>query len=318
MASTRQYFYGGCCLSTTLVLVILFALSFSVLQPNWVGFDYNKNSQKMNYEKLYNSGRHIIGVGHEFVKYPTTLQTILLSDNSKDGPVLLARTSDGLALELEVTFQYKLLPSKESLELLFRNLGRHYRKAFIRIAQSELLDVASEYTAFDTIQLREIMGVEMLDRLDTKLREVYAEVVNLQLLNVALPPAFNTAIQQTVIAQQDVERAQFEQNTARIQAQTDIFKAELDADIILVQANASAEAVLLSGAAEAKAITTRINAEADTYGIVMGVFESSFGVNNFTSNDLLTYVWLQSLDVARADGLVIDVEIPEVVKQSSS
>ena len=47
-----------------------------------------------------------------------------------------------------------------------------------------------------------LVGLEMLSRLNARLRSVFAEVINLQLLNVELPETFTSAIQETVIAQQ--------------------------------------------------------------------------------------------------------------------
>ena len=53
-------------------------------------------------------GIHFLGVGHSFIKYPKTVQTIEFSqDRNANGPVIQSRTQDGLEVSLEISFQYK-------------------------------------------------------------------------------------------------------------------------------------------------------------------------------------------------------------------
>lgn len=59
--------------------------------------------------KPYIGGIHFLGVGHSFIKYPKTVQTIEFSqDRTANGPSINSRTNDGLEVILEISFQYKL------------------------------------------------------------------------------------------------------------------------------------------------------------------------------------------------------------------
>ena len=139
--------------------VVLFAVSWQVLPPNWVGFDYDKNSMSIDYAKLYSSGRYSTGVGHEFVRFPTASQTLLFSsEKHANAPEIQARSEDGVVVSLRLTFQYKLLTDKQSLKQLNLLFGSEFERFYIKIAENELQDVASEFTAFESIQKRELMG----------------------------------------------------------------------------------------------------------------------------------------------------------------
>lgn len=58
--------------------------------------------------KAYIGGIHFLGVGHSFIKYPKTVQTIEFSnERTANGPSIGSRTNDGLEVILEISFQYK-------------------------------------------------------------------------------------------------------------------------------------------------------------------------------------------------------------------
>jgi len=58
--------------------------------------------------KAYIGGIHFLGVGHSFIKYPKTVQTIEFSEErAANGASIKSRTLDGLEVILEISFQYK-------------------------------------------------------------------------------------------------------------------------------------------------------------------------------------------------------------------
>lgn len=87
-------------------------------------------------------GIHFLGVGHSFIKYP---KTVLNLDYSKhegaDYPPLKSRTSDGLEVVLEISFQYKL--NYESLYDLFLLYKDNYSAIFSNIAIAALTENVS-------------------------------------------------------------------------------------------------------------------------------------------------------------------------------
>jgi hypothetical protein len=53
-----------------LLLVILLPLSYKSLEPNEVGLDYDTVNYRIDDTKLYEEGRHYVGVGHDFKIFP--------------------------------------------------------------------------------------------------------------------------------------------------------------------------------------------------------------------------------------------------------
>lgn len=59
--------------------------------------DYSAWSKSVH-PNAYKSGLHFIGAAHHFIRYPTTLQSIVFSQDNHN--LLKTRTSDGLPITL--------------------------------------------------------------------------------------------------------------------------------------------------------------------------------------------------------------------------
>ena len=78
------------------------------------------------------------------------------------------------------------------------------------------------------------------------------------------------AIQKKVTAQQEMELANIEAQTAKIQAEKDKQVAEVAAEQRIVEENAKAEAIRINAEAEAEAMRIKAEAEADANKMVAG------------------------------------------------
>ena len=72
----------------------------SRIEPNNVAIDYNKVSQKLDLETLYQPGRIFLGVGHEMIVYPTIQMTRELHSQ-------VGRTKDGLSVNFMCNYQFQ-------------------------------------------------------------------------------------------------------------------------------------------------------------------------------------------------------------------
>jgi len=52
-----------------IIVGILIGISFSTLEYNELGLDYNSFTKVID-PVPYQSGRHMLGIGHEFIKFP--------------------------------------------------------------------------------------------------------------------------------------------------------------------------------------------------------------------------------------------------------
>ena len=62
---------AGCCvyIVITIASIIMIAMSFSKLEVNTVGIDYD-TIQKTIAPGILTSGIHFLGLGHRFIEYP--------------------------------------------------------------------------------------------------------------------------------------------------------------------------------------------------------------------------------------------------------
>lgn len=52
------------------VSIVMLGCAFATLQPLEFGIEYNKNTRKLLENKVFQGGRHFVGIGHTFVKLP--------------------------------------------------------------------------------------------------------------------------------------------------------------------------------------------------------------------------------------------------------
>jgi regulator of protease activity HflC (stomatin/prohibitin superfamily) len=106
---------------------------------------------------------------------------------------MIARTSDGLQVFLELSFQYRLKTTAADIFALYNDFEDDYEEAYARIARDVIRNVAANYIAFDFFQARASIGGAMQQELDRQLRQWYASCESLQLLNFDLPTRFKYA-----------------------------------------------------------------------------------------------------------------------------
>ena len=290
--------------------VIFVASSLESLEYDEYGIDYNTITRKVDRSKVYESGLYWLGFGHKFIKFPKILQTVEFSPDSDAtaGP-LISRTQDGLAVTLEISFQYKLI--KSELQDLYAEFNEYYEDTFVRIARDVLRDVTGNYTAISFFNNRTVVGNAMQDELGAQFEEVHATVEFLQLRKVDLPDAFENAIEQAEVARQEIQTALFEQQAALIRAQTAILEAQAQANITIIEANASATAFLIQIEAQAKAVNITLTAERLAYYALA----QELGLN---STELLAYLWIQAINNHDSAWLIVGVDAPVIITQPNT
>ena len=57
-------------------LGVIFPLSWQTLPYSEMGLDFNQITGRLDTSRTYERGRHLVGLGHVFVTFPRTIQTI--------------------------------------------------------------------------------------------------------------------------------------------------------------------------------------------------------------------------------------------------
>lgn len=239
---------GGCCVCWFVVVIILILCSFSTLEYVELGLNYSWVAQTVE-DKTYPSGRYFLGLGHSFIKFPATVQTIEFSDaNDAAGPMVRSRTSDGLEVQLEISLQYQLLPTKVSD--LYQKFGTDYHTIFVRMATDDITCKATAFDAGTFFTNRTTISVAMEQELVSSFgTQAYSSVPFFQLRSVSLPHDFEQAIQTTEVKKQDIQTAQAEMQNKEVDMMTQVLQAQQ-------------QALAIGFSAEAQAQTTILNAEA--------------------------------------------------------
>ena len=144
MARKKGLSFTACCgsgfaLAAVAVAVILIAASFRTLDATTYGLAYDSLWCTIDRTTLYNNGLFFVGPTTVFLTFPKATRDVY--------DTLPARTRDGLTVVLELSFQYRLQQSADSLAELYMMFGLEYESAFRREARDVLRNAASGFTA---------------------------------------------------------------------------------------------------------------------------------------------------------------------------
>lgn len=176
-----------------------------------------------------------MGIGHSFIKFPKNVQTIEFSNekNSNRKPIE-SRTSDGLEVTIEISFQFAL--QQDKLYQLYNQFGKDYIMVLQSIAVDVLTDEATKYTAYDFFMDRGRIKDDFQVSLDKKFNEICSSSIQfLQLRSVDLPNLFEESIQESEVKKQDIQKAQAELNKVKVEVETKILAAKFQQDVAVVK-----------------------------------------------------------------------------------
>ena len=164
-------------------------------------------------------------------KWKETLQTV---EFTTDTTPLSTLTSDGLPVTLEISFQYQL--NQDTVYELYMDLGDNWPLIFNAVGQHILSEgnrafcdayhwrfqkkkksVATRFTANQFFSDQEGIGSVMKLTLNTEYSsKFYSTVSQFQLKSVSLPVDFEAAIQNTIVASQNIQQANYLLQTAQV------------------------------------------------------------------------------------------------------
>ena len=267
---------------TFFVCLILLLAGFSSLEATEFGLDYSWIFKQISPE-IRENGIHYLGICHSFIRFPKTVQTIEFSHerNANRGPIL-SRTSDGLEVRLEISFQYVLQP--ENVFKLYNKYGKDYLKIFQNMAIHLLTEEATKYTAYNFFMDRGLIKDDFQRNLNEFFNNVlFANIVFLQLRNVDLPDLFEESIQESEVKKQDIQRAMAEYNKINVEVETRIKSAEYQKEVMIIKAQGEAIGMLKQNEADVESFKKINDAQIEGYKR----FKENIGLSN---NELFKYI----------------------------
>ncbi len=262
---------GAIIVALVLVLGLVCVIACLEKVPaGYVGVVYNMNGGVDG--EVLTQGWHLVSPTKKVTTYSIGLeQSYLTSETKGDSPKdesFSIPTSDGKTVTVNLEFSYRFDESRvaETFVMFKGKSGESIKDTFIKpkvIAWTQ--EVSANYPVTDIFgDKRTAINAE----LDVYLREKFDQygiiIDTVNFTNISVDEETAAAIQKKVTAQQELELATIEAQTAQIQAQKDKEVAriaaekdkevaEINAEKALIEANAQAEVIRIAAEAEAEA-----------------------------------------------------------------
>lgn len=142
----KEILIGSIGLGVVILSMLLF-VSLDSLEYNKVGLNYSSYFKSIQ-NKTYTAGYHFIGLGHDFITYDMTLATMEFSKlTGATLPPISCRTKDGLALGLELSFQYRIMPNH--IYDIYTTFGDELKNILLRYTIDSISDTSTMFSSLD-------------------------------------------------------------------------------------------------------------------------------------------------------------------------
>lgn len=268
---------GAVVLAVILVVALFCGVTCMEKVPaGYVGVVYNMNGGVDG--EVLTQGWHLVAPTKKVTTYSIGIeQSYLTSDNkgdSRDDESFSIPTSDGKTVRVNLEFSYRFDESRvASTFVMFKGKsGEVIKDTFIKpkiIAWTQ--EVSANYPVTDIFgDKRTAINAELDVYLKQKFEPYGIIIDTVNFTDISVDEETAAAIQKKVTAQQEMELANIEAQTAKIQAEKDKQVAEVAAQQRIVEENAKAEAIRINAEAEAEAMRIKAGAEADANKMVAG------------------------------------------------
>lgn len=239
--------------------VILGFLCTERIPTGYVGVVYNMNGGVDG--EVLSQGWHIVSPTKKVTTYSIGIeQSYLTSEDKGDSPKdesFNVPTSDGKTVKVNLEFSYRFNDEcvAETFTMFKGKSGENIKNSFIK---PKIIAWTQEVTA--NYPVTDIFGdkrTKINTELDTYLRnkfEPYGIIIDtVNFTDISVDEETAAAIQQKVNAQQELELANIEAQTAKVQAEKEREVAQIQAEKKIIEAEAQAQALIIASEAEAEA-----------------------------------------------------------------
>ena len=172
--------------------------------------------------------------------------------------VTASYSNDKQTMDITMTVQYQI-KKDQAKEIVIHYGNLEMLEARIQsVAIERTKAIMSSYTADSLIEQRGVISAAVADAVELALGEsYYIDITNVALTNIDFSDAYEQAVEQKMIATQEVERAKAEALKAEETAKGQLEVAKQEAQAKIEAAKADAESKRLAAEAEANAIAIK-------------------------------------------------------------
>lgn len=249
-------------IATGVLIVLIIVCGFACTErvpAGYVGVVYNMSGGVTG--ETLSQGWHIVSPTKNVTLYSIGIeQSYLTSDSkgdSKEDESFSTPTADGKSLTVDLEFSYKYDVNRVTdVFTQFKGAsGKEVKDIFIKpkmIAWTQ--EVTAKYPVTDVFGDKR---QELNEALDTYLKEKFDKygivIDTVNFTNISTDPETQEAIQKKVNAQQELELARIQKQTAQVEAEKEKDVAQINAEKAKIEARGKADAELIKANAEAEA-----------------------------------------------------------------
>lgn len=256
----RKGLIGGVITGIGIILaVICLIVCVERVPTGYVGVVYNMNGGVDG--EVLSQGWHLVSPTKKVTTYSIGLeQSYLTSEDKGDSPhdeSFSIPTSDGKTVRVNLEFSYRFDEARvaQTFTTFKGKSGDKIKDSFIKpkiVAWTQ--EVSANYPVTDIFGDKR---TEINAELDTYLRNKFDQygiiIDTVNFTDISVDDETAAAIQKKVTAQQELELANIEAQTAKVQAEKERQVAEINAEKQIIDANAKAEVMKIEAEAEAQA-----------------------------------------------------------------
>lgn len=266
----RKGFIGGIVLAIIILgALILCSMCTERIPTGYVGVIYNMNGGVDG--EVLSQGWHVVSPTKKVTTYSIGIEQSYLTaedkgDSQKDESFSVP-TSDGKTVKVNLEFSYRFDSDRvaETFTMFKGKSGEEIKNTFIKpkiIAWTQ--EVSAHYPVTDIFGDKR---TQINTELDVYLKDKFAPygivIDTVNFTDISVDEETAAAIQKKVNAQQELELANIEAETAQIQAEKDRQVARIQAEKDKEVATIQAEQEIIAAEAKAKATLIEAEAEAD-------------------------------------------------------
>lgn len=267
--------FGAVILALILIIAMFCAvICLEKIPAGYVGVVYNMNGGVDG--EILTQGWHVVSPTKKVTTYSIGIeQSYLSSENkgdSKEDESFSIPTSDGKTVRVNLEFSYRFDEARVADTFIrFKGKsGESIKDTFIKpkiVAWTQ--EVSANYPVTDIFgDKRTQINAELDDYLKSKFDKYGIIIDTVNFTDISVDDETAAAIQKKVTAQQELELAQVEAQTAKVQAEKDKQVAQIAAETKIIDANAQADTIRIAAEAEAdanKAISESLTKELIDY-----------------------------------------------------
>lgn len=252
---------GGIATAVIIVLVVIVLFVCTVRIPaGYVGVVYNMNGGIS--DRTLTQGFHVISPTQNVTTYSIGIEQSYLTaskdGDSSDDESFEVPSNDGKGLTVDMTFTYRYDADRvaDTFTRFKGQSGKDVKNSFIKPnIMSWTKEVTAKYSVIDLLgDKRATLNSELTDYLKQKFEPYGIVIESVSLINIDPDEETRSAVQKKVNAQQDLELAKIEQQTANV-------NAEKEKEVAITKANQEKETAQIN--AEAKLIEAQAQADAN-------------------------------------------------------